>query len=95
MSAVTIAPNELLGWTATGVFVASYFFSAPAVLRGLQMVGAALWILYGVWIGAAPVIVANVLVFSAAAWTLLRTRLRMPQAKARQNSDLAPEELGI
>ncbi len=93
MSVVTIAPNELLGWTATGVFVASYFFSAPAVLRGLQMAGAMLWILYGVWIGAAPVIVANVLVFSAAAWTLLRARLRA--ARVRQPSQLAPEELGI
>ena len=93
MSVVTIAPNELLGWTATGVFVASYFFSAPAVLRGLQMVGAMLWIIYGVWIGAAPVIVANVLVFLAAAWTLLRAHLRV--ARARQPSQLAPEELGI
>ena len=95
MSAVTLAPNELLGWTATGVFVASYFFSAPAVLRGLQMVGAMLWILYGVWIGAAPVIVANVLVFSAAAWTLLRARLRVTQARTALNAELAPEELGI
>jgi hypothetical protein len=40
------------------------------------------------------VIVANVLVFSAAAWTLLRARLRSAQ-QARQHSQLAPEELGI
>jgi hypothetical protein len=95
VSAVALAPHELLGWAATGVFVASYFFSAPAVLRGLQMAGAALWILYGVMIGAAPVIVANVLVFSAAAWTLLRARQRLAQAKAPLNAELAPEELGI
>lgn len=60
---------ELLGWTATGVFVASYFFSRPAVLRATQMAGATLWIVYGFTIGAAPVIVANALVFTAAAWT--------------------------
>jgi hypothetical protein len=38
------------------------------------MLGALLWVIYGVVIGAAPVIVANVLVFSAAAWTRWRTR---------------------
>jgi hypothetical protein len=29
-----------------------------------------LWITYGVVIGALPVVVANVLVFTAAAWTI-------------------------
>jgi hypothetical protein len=63
---------ECLGWTATAVFVGSYFFAKPTLLRGVQMAGALLWITYGVLIGASPVIVANVLVFSAAAWTALR-----------------------
>ena len=63
---------EWLGWTATAVFVGSYFFRRPSLLRTMQMVGALLWILYGVLIGATPVIVANVLVFAAAAWTTLR-----------------------
>ena len=60
---------ELLGWTATAVFVGSYFFSRPSLLRSVQMMGALLWVAYGVLISASPVIVANVLVFSAAAWT--------------------------
>jgi hypothetical protein len=38
------------------------------------MVAAVLWTIYGVSIGASPVIVANVLVLSAAGWTTLRTR---------------------
>lgn len=63
---------ECVGWAATGVFVASYFFERPAWLRGVQMMGALLWIGYGVLINATPVIVANVLVFSAAAWTTYR-----------------------
>ncbi|MGC1388997.1 MAG: hypothetical protein WA807_13385 [Steroidobacteraceae bacterium] len=63
---------EYLGWTATAVFVASYFFSRPSLLRGVQMFGALLWVTYGVLIKASPVIVANVLVFSAAAWTACR-----------------------
>jgi len=61
---------EVLGWTATAIFVGSYFFSRPALLRGVQMLGALLWITYGVVIGALPVVVANVLVFTAAAWTI-------------------------
>ncbi len=63
---------EGLGWTATSVFVASYFFAKPSRLRGLQMAGAVLWMIYGVLIGALPVIIANLLVFAAAAWTALR-----------------------
>ena len=66
--------TEALGWVATAVFVASYFFPRPAVLRACQMVGATLWILYGFLIAATPVIAANALVFAAAAWTLARNR---------------------
>ncbi len=87
--------SQWLGWTATAVFVASYFFSRAAVLRGLQMIGAALWILYGVWIGAAPVIVANVLVFTAAAWTLVRSTRRARRAAEVIGGEFSPEELGI
>ena len=63
-----------LGWSATAVFVGSYFFARPSVLRGVQMLGALLWITYGVLINASPVIVANVLVFAAAAWTTFRAK---------------------
>jgi hypothetical protein len=38
------------------------------------MAGASLWIAYGLIISASPVVVANVLVFSAAAWTAVRAR---------------------
>jgi hypothetical protein len=63
---------QCLGWAATGVFVASYFFVRPSLLRGVQMLGAMLWVTYGVLINASPVIVANVLVFTAAGWTAFR-----------------------
>jgi hypothetical protein len=63
---------DYLGWAATAVFVASYFFVRPSLLRSVQMFGALLWVTYGVLIKASPVIVANVLVFSAAAWTTFR-----------------------
>lgn len=63
---------ECLGWTATCVFVASYFFAKPSRLRAIQMLGALLWVTYGALISALPVIIANLLVFAAAAWTSLR-----------------------
>ncbi len=70
---------NVLGWTATAVFVGSYFFSRPSLLRAVQMVGAVLWIVYGLLIGASPVIVANALVFTAAAWTVFREAQRSPK----------------
>lgn len=69
---------DVLGWAATAVFLASYFCARPAVLRAVQMLGAAMWVTYGAIIGAWPVMVANVLVFSAAAWTAAR---KTPQAR--------------
>lgn len=71
---------QILGWMATAVFVGSYFFASPAALRVMQMLGAVLWIVYGVFIGAMPVIVANILVFAAGAWTFF----------ARPTSNAAP-----
>jgi hypothetical protein len=63
---------DALGWAATATFVGSYFFVRPIALRSAQILGALLWLLYGCVIGAAPVIVANVLVMAAAAWTAVR-----------------------
>ncbi len=76
MSQVAI---DYLGWAATAVFVGSYFFGRPSLLRGAQMFGALLWVTYGVMIKASPVVVANVLVFSAAAWTTFQRRLARPK----------------
>ena len=61
--------TELVGWAATAVFVASYFSASPRRLRRVQMIGAAMWVVYGALLHAYPVIVANVLVMAAAwAW---------------------------
>ena len=70
--------TQTLGWVATTLFVGSYFFKRPALLRAMQMAGATLWIVYGAMIGAIPVVVANGLVFAAAAWTLIRSRGAAP-----------------
>jgi len=65
--------TDALGWLATAVFVASYFFTRPAVLRAVQMLGAVLWMVYGFLIVTTPVVAANALVFAAAAWTFARS----------------------
>lgn len=65
---------EYLGWAATAVFVGSYFFSRPEAIKRVQMIGALMWVVYGVIIGASPVVAANLLVFGAAALTLCDRR---------------------
>lgn len=73
--------TDALGWLATVVFVASYFFTRPAVLRAFQMFGAVLWMLYGFLIVSTPVIAANALVFAAAAWTFARSGVIPPSRR--------------
>ena len=63
---------NLLGWSATAVFSASYFFRQPAALRRIQAVAACLWIAYGILIGAVPVVAANVIVAAAALYSARR-----------------------
>jgi hypothetical protein len=69
--------SHYLGWLATAVFTASYFCTRAEALRRVQMVGSVMWIGYGVLIGASPVIVSNLLVFGAAAWTMTRRSERV------------------
>jgi len=63
---------DALGWTATAFFASSYFFKKAAALRGIQAAAALLWILYGLKIHSAPVVVSNMMVGLAAIYTSLR-----------------------
>lgn len=63
---------DLLGWIATAVFTTSYFFKDAARLRWIQAVAALFWLSYGLAIHALPVIVANLIVAAAAAYSSLR-----------------------
>jgi uncharacterized protein with PQ loop repeat len=65
---------DWIGWVATAAFTSSYFVRNPLWIRGIQAVAAGLWLSYGVVINAMPVIVANVLVVSAALFTMWRDR---------------------
>jgi hypothetical protein len=66
-----------LGWTATAIFAVSYFSKSSRSLRLIQASAAALWIVYGLAIHAAPVIVANLIVAAAAIYATIR---RVPEA---------------
>lgn len=88
MTTVAGSAIEYLGWLATAVFVSSYFCPRPELLTRVQMAGALMWIGYGVLIGASPVVVANLLVFAAAAWTTARiARARGARQTSPANSE--------
>jgi hypothetical protein len=65
--------TDYLGWAATAVFVGSYFCTRADALKRVQMIAALMWVAYGILIKASPVIAANLLVFGAAGWTVMRT----------------------
>ena len=73
--------SATLGWIAAGVFTTSYFFTRPGILRRVQMAGAALWLLYGVLLGAYPVMVANLMNLVAMAWSEWRAARRVSQTE--------------
>ena len=80
---------EYLGWAATVVFVSSYFCARAETLKRVQMAGAAMWIVYGLAIGASPVVVANLLVL-AAAWMARRATASLDATPRSLRSDQAP-----
>ena len=73
---------SVIGWTATAVFSSSYFFKEAATLRRIQAAAASLWVLYGVLIHSAPVVVANLIVGVAAIYTSLRLALKKGESTA-------------
>jgi len=70
---------DAIGWLATTLFAGSYFCKQQDHLRRLQAFAALVWVTYGVLLGAAPVIVANVIVATLA---LASTFRRTPVAEA-------------
>ena len=58
-----------IGWVATAVFASSYLCRRPEALRRVQAAAAVLWVVYGVLIQAAPIIVANLIVAGAALYS--------------------------
>jgi hypothetical protein len=77
----------LLGWVATAVFATSYFFRRASTLTKIQAAAACLWIIYGMKIGAAPVVVANLVVAGGALYSSFRGRsFRLSEEKPEQRA---------
>jgi hypothetical protein len=66
--------SDWIGWVATGAFALSYLAKSPVTLRRIQAGAALLWILYGISMKAAPVIVANTVVAAMAVVSTLRRK---------------------
>lgn len=58
-----------LGWLATALFAGSYFCKTSRGMRRLQALAAFLWVGYGMWINALPIIVANTIVATLALYS--------------------------
>jgi uncharacterized protein with PQ loop repeat len=58
-----------LGWVATALFASSYCFKTSRAMRRVQALAALLWVGYGVWMNALPIIVANVIVAALALYS--------------------------
>ena len=87
---------EYLGWAATAVFVGLVLLHPqPACSRAVQMVGALMWVVYGLFIGASPVVAANLAVFAAAGWTLARQRYARGASRAYVHLWLVPSASGL
>ncbi len=79
----------LIGWVATSLTVASYFFHNQVTLRRVQAVAALLWITYGVAIRARPIIAANVIVTTVAFWSTIREARRIQREAAQGKNPAA------
>lgn len=74
-----ISPSpHWIGWVSTALTISSYFFRNPRVLRLVQATGAVGWMIYGIAIGAPPIIAANVMVAAVAVWSTLLVRGARP-----------------
>lgn len=72
---------DTIGWIATAVFSASYFFRSASALRWVQALAACLWIGYGMTISSKPVIGANAIVAAGAIVSTLRRPTRGEEAR--------------
>ncbi len=67
------------GWLATAVFATSYFVPRTSTLMKIQAAASCLWIIYGVKLGAIPIVVANLIVAGAALFSSFRKQEHAPE----------------
>lgn len=68
--------KEMIGWCATSCFTLSYFVKKERNLLALQSLASSTWLVYGLVIGAIPLLVANFIVASSAGYKAVQVTLR-------------------
>lgn len=63
---------DILGWAATFFTLASFITKKMRTLRVLNMVGAALWVFYGVQLSNQPMIFLNSIIVVVHLYWMLR-----------------------
>jgi hypothetical protein len=87
--------SSVLGWLATAVTAGSFLSRQAATLKRVQAAAACLWIIYGVNIDAAPVIVANLIVAAMALyWSLAERSTWKEPWSARLSRQVGRGEMG-
>jgi uncharacterized protein with PQ loop repeat len=77
-----------IGWLATALVTASYFFRNHKTLRIMQALGAVVWLTYGILINSKPVMVANIIVAVVALYsTFLPNRIPTPPTPTPETGD--------
>jgi hypothetical protein len=81
---------DVLGWVATAMFASSYFFKTSRGMRRSQALAALVWVCYGVWMNALPIIVANTIVAVLACYTDLK-EMRLSRSETRDEASPLPD----
>jgi hypothetical protein len=69
---------DWLGWIATALFASSYLCRRPTTLRLVQGAAALLWVGYGAFLHAVPIVVANLIVMLLAVGSVILGPGRQP-----------------
>ena len=59
-----------LGWVATCVIILSFLVNDIKLLRGLNLVGALLWCIYGFIVGTSSILVLNLVIVGIQSYKL-------------------------
>ena len=68
-----MSAGELCGWISTGMFACSYLLRSARALLLLQLAPACLGLVYGLTVGAMPLVVANGVIVASAGYKVARS----------------------
>jgi hypothetical protein len=83
-----------LGWLATALFAVSYFCKSPRAMRRVQALAAFLWVGYGLWMNALPIVVANTIVAALALYSDWK-QPRLSNAENQPERETTKVELSV